>query len=273
MGDGWSGKTALITGASAGIGASFAEFLAGKGLQVIMAARREERLASLAEKIHNQGGKAEYFALDLSLPENRDSLFQEMSRKYQSLDILINNAGFGWYGYFYEMPKNLASQMIAVNMEAVVHLTFLFLKPMLKRGSGHIINIGSIAGGFPNQGVALYSATKAFLDAFTTSLHRELRGSGVHASVMRLGPVESEFFDAARRAENGGSVPAERLAAPVQKVNDALWRLMEKPRRVMYVPGWLRISRLADPLFGWLVDRLGPLLLRREKGRPESAAD
>ena len=268
--DSVNGKTALITGASAGIGASFAAFLAEKGLRVIVVARRESRLASLVKGIQQQGGKADYFALDLSAPENRDRLFRKINRTYPEPDILINNAGFGWYGYFHEMPRELASKMIAVNVEAVVHLTSLFLSPMLKRGSGHIINIGSVAGGFPNQGVALYSASKAFLDAFTTSLHRELRGSGVHASVMRLGPVETEFFEAARRAENGGSVPAERLAIPVEKVNRALWQLLQRPRRAVYVPGWLRVSRLVDPLFGWLVDRLGPLLLRRTKGRPES---
>jgi uncharacterized protein len=109
----------------------------------------------------------------------------------------------------------------------------------------------------------MYAASKAFIDAFTTSLYRELRGSGVAASAMRLGPVETEFYDQARKKENGKSVPAEKLAIPVEKVNRVLWRLLNHPRRVVYVPGWLGISAIVEPLFGWLIDPLGPLLLRR----------
>ena len=121
----------------------------------------------------------------------------------------------------------------------------------------------SFAGGLPNQGIAMYSASKAFIDAFTTSIYREMRGSGVTASVMRLGPVETEFYDQANKKENGYAVPAEKWAIPVDSVNKALWKLLSRPRRVMYVPGWLRISAIVEPLFGWLIDPLGPLLLRR----------
>jgi short-subunit dehydrogenase len=161
------------------------------------------------------------------------------------------------------MPWETARQMFAINMESVAHLTSLFLTGMLDRRSGHIINIGSIAGGFPNQGIAMYSGSKAFLDAFTTSLYRELPGSGVHASIMRLGPVQTEFYDQARNLENGGSIPAENLAIGVDKVNKSLWRLLNRPSRVMYVPGWLWISQFVEPLLGGIVDRLGPLLLRK----------
>ena len=152
----------------------------------------------------------------------------------------------------------------AVNMEAAAHLTRLLLPGMVKAGHGQIINISSIAGGLPNQGIAMYSASKAFLDAFTTSLFRELHGSGVYASAMRLGPVKTEFYEQARQMENGAPVPAERFAIPVERVNAALWRLLNHPRRFMYVPGWLRVSRWLEPLFGGLIDQLGPLLLRRK---------
>ncbi len=267
----WSDKTALITGASSGIGAAAARFLANKGLRVLLTARREERMQALAQEIGSLNGgldgRVEVFTADIGKPRERLQLFESITASHK-VDILINNAGFGWYGYFASMPWETARQLIAVNIEALAHLTSLFLPPMQARGSGHIINIGSIAGGFPNQGIAMYSASKAFLDAFTTSLHRELRGSGVHASVMRLGPVQTEFFDQARRLENGGSVPAERLAVSVERVNQALWRLLNHPRRVAYVPGWLRVSRFAEPVLGDLVDLFGPLLLRRsEKSR------
>ena len=148
--------------------------------------------------------------------------------------------------------------MMATNMEAAAHLTALFLPAMLAAGRGHVINVGSIAGIFPNQGVALYSATKSFLNGFTTALHRELRGSGVSASVMNLGPVQTEFFEQALKIEGGRRVPAEKLAVPVERVNTALWRLLRKPRRAVYVPRWLYFANYADLLFGGLVDLIGP---------------
>lgn len=256
-------KTVLITGASAGIGESLARFLSAQGWYTLLAARRESRLRELAREISEQGGRAAVFPVDISRHEEREHLIAQIKEKIGEPDVLINNAGFGWYGYFHQMPLELAEQMAAVNIMAVMHLTRLVLPGMLERRTGHIINIGSVAGGFPNQGVALYSASKAFMDAFTTSLHRELRGSGVHASVMRLGPVQTEFFSRAKNLENGGPVPAEKLAIPVERVNQALGRLIHKPRRVVYVPWFLGASRFVELLLGACVDQLGPLLLRR----------
>ena len=264
MNNSLTNKIALVTGASSGIGASFANFLAECGLMVILTARRKERLAALAQEIITRGGRASYYACDIGWTEERLELIEAIRRDTGQVDILINNAGFGWYGYFHEMVWDDAGQMLAVNVEAAVHLTRLLLPEMVARKQGHIINISSIAGAMPNQGIAMYSASKAFLDAFTTALHRELRGSGVVASAMRLGPVQTEFYDQAKKKENGGAVPAEKFAIPVEHVNKALWRLLNHPRRVMYVPGWLRISGMVEPLFGWLIDPLGPLLLRRQ---------
>lgn len=264
----WSGKTALITGASSGIGAALARTLAEKGLTVLLTARREDRLRELAGLLGDSGGRLACFPADLADSTERIRLFNAVCVSHQ-IDILINNAGFGWYGYFSRMPWHTAQQLLAVNMEAVAHLTSLFLPGMLQRGYGHIISIGSIAGGFPNQGIAMYSGSKAFLDAFTTSLHRELRGSRVHAGVMRLGPVRTGFFDHVRALENGGSVPAEKLAVDVELVSRALCHLLNHPCRVVYVPAWLSLSRFAEPLFGNIVDLLGPLLLRQaDKRRP-----
>ena len=162
------------------------------------------------------------------------------------------------------MNWTLAKQMINVNMEAVAHMTSLFLPEMLENRSGHIINIGSIAGALPNQGIAMYSASKAFVDAYSSSLYRELKGSGVQISTMRLGPVKTEFYDRAREQENGGNVPAEKFAISEGKVNTALWGLLNHPRRLIYVPGWLFLSKFVENLFGWAIDLLGPLLLNKD---------
>ncbi len=258
-------KVAVITGASSGVGASFVKFLAQAGLHVVLTARREERLKDLQAAIIVQGGKASFYTADLSKKKERESLYKKINAEIGDIDILINNAGFGWYGYYSDMPWKLVEQMMAVNMMGMLHLTNLFLPGMLDLGKGHIINISSIAGGLPNQGIAVYAASKAFMDAFTTSLHRELRGSGVQSSVMRLGPVKTEFYDRARELMNGRSIPAEKFAISTEQVDSALWRLINYPQRVVYVPGWLAVSRYVEIIFGGVTDRIGPLLLNKAR--------
>ncbi len=145
------------------------------------------------------------------------------------------------------------------------HLMRLFLPSMKKKQYGRIINVGSIAGKLPEQGIAIYSSYKSFLDSVTTSVHRELRRSGVCVSILRAGPVKTEFFDTARGLENGGSIPAEKLAISSTRVANKIWGLINRPRRVAYVPFYLSISPLLEILFSWIIDLLGPLLLRQRK--------
>ena len=152
--------------------------------------------------------------------------------------------------------------MLRVNIDAVAHLTRLFLPAMRARDAGHIINIGSISGGLPSQGVALYSASKSFLDAFTTALYRELSGTRVHVSVVRAGPVHSEFFEQVANRPAGLNIPVERFAIPAKRVAVRIWRLLQRPRRAIYVPRLLVVTPWIELLFGWLQDRLGPLLLK-----------
>ncbi len=140
-----------------------------------------------------KGGSANYIACDIADLQQREALIHSVEAGGWRVDILINNAGFGRYGYYHTIRWEDAMRMITVNVEAAAHLTRLVLPGMLVRKAGYIINISSIAGGLPNQGVAMYSASKAFLDAFSASLYRELRGSGVTVSAIRLGPVEAEF--------------------------------------------------------------------------------
>ncbi len=260
-----AGRIALITGASSGIGAAAARKLAARGFRVVLVARRLERLKQLALEIARDGGKADYLALDLGREKDRSKLFKRVMQNYGRLDLLINNAGLGWYGYAADMPWQTAEEMLQVNVSAVLQLSLLFLPVMRKRGSGHIINIGSIAGKMPNQGVAMYSATKSFLDAFTTSVFRELRGSHVHVSVLRPGPVTTEFFDRAQKRSKGLRTPGEAFATTPEKVAEAIWSLVRRPRRVAYVPGILSLSPWLEILFSWLLDRLGPMLLKRSQ--------
>ena len=258
-------KIALVTGASSGIGALTSKFLADQGLQVILAARREEKLREITSEITAAGEKAIYRVCDLSVDADRISLFNSLNLEGLLPDILVNNAGIGWYGYFHDMPWDVARELVALNIAATTHLTLLFLPHMMASGYGHIINIGSVAGKLPEQGIAVYASSKSYLDSFTTSLYRELAGTGVHISVLRAGPIKTEFFDAARRLENGGNIPAERLATSASAVSNAIWRLLKRPKKVIYVPAWLFLSPLLEYLFEWAVDLVGPLLLKNKQ--------
>ena len=261
----WKGKIAVVTGASSGIGAATAKRLAREGMQVVLVARRQDRLENLSGEIRQGGGQAYTLAADLTLESDRAHLFQEVTERFGDVDILVNNAGLGWYGYGSDMPWKLAWEMLQVNVEAVAQLTIGFLGRMRIRDAGHIINIGSISGSIPSQGIALYGATKSFLDNFTTALYRELTGTRIHVSVVRAGPVRTEFAQAALSKENGGHVPTEHVGVSADYVAWRIWKLMLRPRRVIYVPGWLRIVPWTELAFGWIIDRVGPLLLKKKK--------
>jgi hypothetical protein len=263
----WQGKTALVTGASSGIGEAIARKLAQKGLHVILAARREKRINQLAAELDAASGSALAIPIDLANEADRLKLYDFVQSRTGSLDVLVNNAGLGWYGYYSRMPWAIALEMLQVNIAAVTHLTNLFLPGMQAHGSGHIVNIGSVAGSLPSQGVALYSASKSFLDAFTTSLYREMQGSKVHVSVLRAGPVRTEFFETAAARPSGDRIPPEKYGVSAELVAQRLWGVLQHPRRIIYVPRVLAIVPWVELLFGWLEDRIGPLLLKRRPSK------
>lgn len=257
-------QVAVVTGASSGIGASTASLFAAQGMKVVLVARREDRLQALKDQITGNGGSAMVLPLDLTDETNREELITQVHQVYGKIDILVNNAGFGWYGYYSEMPWKTTVEMLQLNITAATHLTHLVLPEMQSRNSGHIINIGSIAGNLPSQGVALYSASKSFLDAFTTALFRELRGSRVHVSLVRAGPVKTEFFNAPKSQQKRKWLPIERWGITSERVARQIWALLKHPKRVVTIPKYLTIVPLIELLFGRLEDALGPLLLKRD---------
>lgn len=261
----WNNYIAVVTGASSGIGAATARRLAHEGMQVVLVSRRQDRLEKLAAEIRQEGGRAHVIAADLTHEIERTRVFDEVQLRFGKTDILINNAGMGWYGYGHEMSWKTAWEILQVNVEAVVQLTLGFLGGMRERNAGHIINIGSISGSLPSQGVALYGATKSFLDNFTTALYRELTGTRVHISVVRAGPVRTEFGEAALNLENGGHVPTEKVGITAEAVANRVWGLIRRPRRLIYVPDYLRFIPWVELTFGWIIDRVGPLLLKKRQ--------
>jgi uncharacterized protein len=257
----WKDKLAVVTGASSGIGQAIARQLAAQGLEVVLVARRRERLEVLADEIRTNGGNARILTADLTREADRVHLCQAAG----AAEVLVNNAGLGWYGYGDEMSWKTAREMLQVNIEAVVQLSLTFLSKMRQRNSGHIINIGSISGSLPSQGVALYGATKSFLDNFTTALHREMAGTNVHVSVVRAGPVKTEFAEAALLHANGLHLPTEKIGVTAEQVASRIWALIQHPVRLIYIPEYLRLVPWLELSFGWIIDRAGPLLLKRQR--------
>lgn len=251
---------ALITGASSGIGAETAKKLAAEGLHVVLAARRMDRLEQIAGEIRAAGGRVEIIQADLTHQEERQAVINFV-RGLGDLDVLINNAGFGWHGWFDQMGWDLAREMLEINIDAAVHLTTEFLPDMLSRKRGHILFVGSIAGEIPSRGVGMYAGTKAFVNGLTTALYRETYGSGVHVSIVKPGAVRSEFFDTAKNKHEGSQVPAEKLGIRPDRVARAIWSLICRPRRSAYVPSMLILTQWFALLFGWVMDLIGPVFM------------
>jgi uncharacterized protein len=255
----WKDKVAVVTGASSGIGAATARQLAEMGMRIMLVARRKERLLELKRQIESSHGKADVIAADLGSADECQRVFEQISEA----DVLVNNAGFGWYGYFTQMPWETVCEMLQVNIAATAHLTSLFLPGMRARNFGHIINVGSISGSLPSQGIAMYAGSKSFMDAFTTALYRETRGTKVQVSVVRAGPVLTEFCKTAVKLRHGMQVPTERIGVTADYVARRIRSLLLHPQRVIYVPRWLRLVPWIELSFGWLEDLIGPLLLKK----------
>jgi short-subunit dehydrogenase len=192
-------ETVLITGASSGIGLELAKCFAADGCQLVLVARNRDAMEKLAEELRRENKiEAIVFPADLSLPETPKQIFEKLSAQKISVDVLVNNAGFGAHGAFVEMSLPRQLEMLQVNITALTELTGLFLPGMIQRKRGGILNVGSVAGFQPGPGMAVYYATKAFVLSFTEALAEELLVTGLTVSVLCPGPTESNFGSVAR---------------------------------------------------------------------------
>lgn len=186
--------TALITGASAGLGRDYARLFAADGIDVVLVARRRERLDELAAELASKHSiRAHALAYDLADATASRRLFDDVSGRGLQVDYLVNNAGFGSTGPFAESDPKRELEMVQVNVTTLVELTRLFLTGMIARRSGRILNIGSTAGFQPGPYMTTYYATKAFVNSFTEGLAYELDGTGVTATVSCPGATATEF--------------------------------------------------------------------------------
>jgi len=195
---------ALITGASSGIGKEFARYHASKGGDLIITARREDALNALKEELEGKHGiQVHTIVLDLAADGGARKLIDEVAARGLSVDVLINNAGFGGHGLHIERGWEAEEAMINLNIKALVELAQSFGKQMVSRGSGKILNVASTAAMMPGPLQANYFATKAYVMSYSQALDEELRQLGVTVSCLNPGVVSTEFIDTANLGDTG----------------------------------------------------------------------
>jgi short-subunit dehydrogenase len=215
-------STALITGASGGIGKAFAEELAARKTNLVLVARSVEKLNEIATKLQQQHQiKVEVIPKDLTETNATNEVFDVIKQKELTIDLLINNAGFGDYGDFAERDGERQLNMIQLNIMALVDLTHKFLPLMRQRRSGSIINVSSIAGFQPMPYLSIYAATKAFVLSFSEAIWAENKDYGVKVLVVCPGPTETDFFTEAKFPETLANTN-NQIATPEEVVQDAL---------------------------------------------------
>ncbi|HEY6230533.1 MAG TPA: SDR family oxidoreductase [Pyrinomonadaceae bacterium] len=226
-------NTTLITGASSGIGEVFARKLAARGRNVLLVARSEDKLITLCNELGRSNSiRAQYVALDLSQPEAAATLFDEAAQRGLTVDMLINNAGFGSMGEFAKLDLARELNMIDLNVKSLVELTHRFLQPMIERKQGTIINVASTASFQAVPFMATYAATKAFVLSFSEALWEENRSHGIKIMALCPGVTETNFFEAAR-----GHKPPARVSQTPEEVVDTALRGLARGRSHI-ISGW-----------------------------------
>ena len=256
-------RTCLVTGASSGIGAEIARLLAARGLGVTVVARREDKLADLAAELASLYGiRAEYIVADLTDETSRTAIATELGTRALAVNVLVNNAGLTTMGPVSRSDPAREIALVRTDVEAVVHLCSMFVPGMVERRSGAVLNVASTAAFQPLPGQASYGASKAFVLSYSHALRGELRPSGVTATVLCPGPVETGFAEAAGMtdAEASESLP-KVMWVPAAEVAKQAVAGMDANKAVV-IPGLP--NRMASA-FGWLAPRgiLVPMLVKR----------
>jgi uncharacterized protein len=228
------GKWALVTGASAGIGAALARELASHGAKLILTARRKERLETLAAELTAQGTEVQIVVADLNDPSAPQQIYDATVGSGLMVDVVVNNAGLGQYGAFVSNPVEQEMSQVRVNCESMVRLTRLFVPHMIERRRGWILILASTASFQPVPYLSTYAATKAFDRFFALGLAAEVARFGVKVTALCPGPTESEFFDVA----NAGAFKS-RVQSAEEVSRIAVAALARGQRTIIpYFSGW-----------------------------------
>lgn len=243
--------TALVTGASSGLGAAYARCLAARGWRTVLTGRHEERLKAVAASLATP---AETLTADLGSPEDAERVARRI-REIPDLEMLVNNAGFGTSALFAEADPDRQIEMVRVHVEAPTRLTRAALPIMLERRKGLIVHVASIAAFLPGPGLTGYSATKRFLVSHAESLALELQGTGVRVQALCPGFTETGFHATEEyRHFQRGRVPGWMWMTPDEVVRCSL-----ECRKVVVIPGWQNrviVALMSNPLSGTLIRRI-----------------
>jgi short-subunit dehydrogenase len=259
------GKVVLITGASSGFGEDTARLFANEGCKVVLAARRLEKLQELAADIQSKGGEAIAIPVDLNEPAEIEVMVQTAIDLYERIDILFNNAGFGLFDWFENLdPERDVATLIRVNLIGTILVTRAVLPDMIERGSGHIVNMCSVAGLIASPLITTYSASKYGVRAFTDALRREVAALGIKVSGIYPGPAGTEF---------GTHLKKTRIRYTINRFLDVRMTssyvarrvvdVAKHPRRSLVIPWWFNIITTFDTLFPIVVDWILYLFVKR----------
>ncbi|MFT4415685.1 SDR family NAD(P)-dependent oxidoreductase [Fredinandcohnia humi] len=251
------GKTVVITGASSGIGERIAYLVAEQGADSILLARNEEQLSKIAKSIKERyKTDCTYYIVDVAKLEDVTQVFEKILSSGKTIDVLVNNAGFGVFANVIDANLQQMKSMFEVNVFGLISCTKMVLPTMLKQNNGHIINIASQAGKIATPKSSVYSATKHAVLGFTNSLRLELADTNIHVTAVNPGPIRTRFFDIADEsgtyAKNVG-----RFMLDPEVVASKIVNAMLTPKREINLPGWMNAGSVFYTLFPRLVERVG----------------
>src|SRR5215471_3307383 len=254
----YRGRVAIVTGASSGIGRQLALDLAGRGASVVIAARRRELLAQVADECRARGGSVEALAGDVADRAFVESIAAHAVERFRRIDVVVNNAGISKHKQIYHVTADEVDAVLRVNFLAPAILTLAALPAMLRGGEGWVVNISSAAGKLPPPRESVYAASKFALTGFTEGLWLDLAGSGIHATVVHVGPIDTEIW---HKTDEPTAYQGRKL--PPSAVSAAILRAIERRRHEVWVPGALRVAwwfrLLAPGLFRWGASRFDPV--------------
>ena len=251
-------RTALVTGASSGIGEVMVGRLASAGVEVVVVARREDRLVALAER--HDG--IEVLVADLTTVDGVEATAERLGDPSRPVDLVVNNGGFGTNGLFHELDVDRLADEVGLNVGALTRLSHAALAAMVPRGRGWLLNVSSVASFQPAPRLAVYAATKAYVTSLTESLHEEVAGSGVHVTALCPGLTKTEFQSVSNTEQYADQFPGIAWTSPDDVVRSGLDAVVAN--RTLAVPGlqYKLMSAATNVTPRWLRRRMSSLVQR-----------